>query len=1345
MLQNLDEIHNLLETAIEQQPLAMSPDTPLSAALTAMSQAGASYTVIIEHQKLLGIFTEHQAVEIAPTETFLETVVLSEVMAKDFLSLSVSEIPDIFAAIAQLRTSRLKYLPVLDEQKHLLGVITPESLLKTLKPAESLQIRQVADMMTSATIAFPSTTSLFQIAQQMATQGTNCAVICSPSNFANAIARYKPPKPIGIITEREILKCKASGLNLAQTPARAAMKSPVLVAVHTPLWQAERLMEQYHLQSLIVVDPAGHLAGIINQSTILQALDPAQMPAAVQLLQQIIDDTLQGLRKNTEQLQQKIVQQQKIEDSLRQGKTSLEKQYKQRTLELIEANMQLKLEIQERIAAEAEVRRLNTELEQRVQERTAQLEATNQKLQQEIIDRQLLEEKLQNSEQKMRAVFAAMTDLILVLNPHKKTIEVWPTNASLDCEPYPEIIQKTIAKFFQNKTAKDWWQPVEKVVETQQISHFDYSLTLSDRQLWFSARLSPLSSESAIWVARNISDVYDELRLRKQAEAALRSSDHFIQQIAEASPNILYLYDVIERRTLYVNRQISQLLGYSPAESQSMNAESISHLIHREDVARFSDYWQQMELGSEGEIFENEYRIRHRDGSWRWLSSRETIFARTPEGKLKQILGSAADITEQKQAEERIQLLLKATQILDRSENFNEAYSNIIALFCKTIDWDFAQAWTPIISSNSLECKQSWHRGNRVLQDFKDQSQQLLFPMGIGLPGRIWSSGNPEWIEDLSSCEDPVGLGDVQKVARGLKACFGVPIRAKGQVLAVLVFYKRTKSAKEASLVELVNAVATQLGAYIQRKQTETALQQAKEIAEAANRAKSEFLANMSHELRTPLNGILGYTQLLKGEENLTKNQQKSIELIQQCGQHLLILINDILDLSRLEALKIEISLVEFDFNEFLKSISDLFRMRAAQNNIAFIYQQFSHLPTFIRADQKRLRQILMNLLGNAIKFTRSGRVSFKVGFVASQVWEEPEKVLWETNDYHCPVINAKCPLPSALCLASKIRFQIEDTGIGIEANQLEEIFLPFHQVGKDTHLIEGTGLGLSISQKLAQMMGSEIHVRSTLGQGSTFWLDLELPCVEACCGVARSTDSDRRIVGFTGPQRKVLLVDDNPVNRTWLRNLLAPLGFEIFEATDGQDCLRKAVKHRPDAILMDLMMPGMDGFETTWRLRQLPELKNVALLALSTSIFQSSQPESSVSGYHFLSKPVEVRQLLERLRVLMGLEWIYEPLGIKQADNYGEVEENLLVNSLDVPVSPTSSSPPPISVPPSEFILTLLNLAEIGDIEEIMEEAQRLQNLDHQFEPFASQLRQLAQGFQLSKLKEILKEYLLN
>lgn len=518
MLPNCSHAQTSIEQAIERHPLTLPPDTPTLEAIDAMSQGGVSYSLITQQQKLLGIFTERDVVQLAANPRPLQGVAISQVMTQNVITLNLAEAGTIFDLLAFLRSSRIRHLPIMDDQENLLGVVTPESLRTLLKPTDLLQMGRVQDIMIATVMTAPTTASLFEVTQQMARERKSCVVICQSSPELQLIPDIGQQTPVGMITERDIVKFTNLGLDLRQTPVTDAMSCPLLsVQLKATLWDAHQMMQEHRIRRLVVVDEAGYLAGIVTQSTLLQALDPIEMYATVELLQQTIAEKTQELRQLNTNMQREVVQRQQIEEELRQAKANLAQQVDVKTLELLQANAQLKQEIQDRIAAEAEVRRLNAELEQRVRERTAQLAAKNQDLQQEIRDRKLLAEKLHTSEQKMRAIFAGMTDLVLVIDANEN-VEVVQTNTGALYETGFDTISPTIERFVQDEGHENWWAPIRFALKTQQTINFDYSLTIGDRELWFTAGISPLSHDSAIWVARDISD-------RKQAESKLHQKN----------------------------------------------------------------------------------------------------------------------------------------------------------------------------------------------------------------------------------------------------------------------------------------------------------------------------------------------------------------------------------------------------------------------------------------------------------------------------------------------------------------------------------------------------------------------------------------------------------------------------------------------------------------------------------------------------------------------------------------------------------------------------------------------------------------------------------------------------
>jgi len=327
------------------------------------------------------------------------------------------------------------------------------------------------------------------------------------------------------------------------------------------------------------------------------------------------------------------------------------------------------------------------------------------------------------------------------------------------------------------------------------------------------------------------------------------------------------------------------------------------------------------------------------------------------------------------------------------------------------------------------------------------------------------------------------------------------------------------------------------------RLETEKQLEKATIAAEAANQAKSHFLAHMSHELRTPLNGILGYAQLLKRDDALTQDQQHSVAVIEHSGEHLLTLINDLLDLAKIEAGRLDLQTSSIDLPQLLKQVVDLVAVRAGQAGIAFTFHVAPELPSQVRGDERAVRQILLNLLGNAVKFTKSGGVEFRVRSTCAS--------------------GAGCEL----------RFEIRDTGRGISAPDLERIFEPFERIDGSTR-VEGTGLGLSITDRLVRAMGGRIFVSSEVGKGSIFTVTLPFEAEEHD---DPRYSVQRRVASYSGPRRRILVVDDDGANRHLLVRILGDVGFELQESTNVEDALLSLhAQNTPDLIVTDLAMPGL-------------------------------------------------------------------------------------------------------------------------------------------------------------------------
>ena len=394
-------------------------------------------------------------------------------------------------------------------------------------------------------------------------------------------------------------------------------------------------------------------------------------------------------------------------------------------------------------------------------------------------------------------------------------------------------------------------------------------------------------------------------------------------------------------------------------------------------------------------------------------------------------------------------------------------------------------------------------------------------------------------------------------------------------------------------------------------------LDQARQEAEKANKTKSAFLSSISHELRTPLNGILGYAQLLQRDTGLSDLQAEGMDVITQCGQDLLSLVNDLLDLGRIEAGKLDLQPASINLARFLDDIVSTCQIYAAEKSLEFVYEASESLPQDIMIDARRLRQVLLNLITNAIKFTNQGRVTFSV-----------------------------FPCAASMTGMGPIRFTVEDTGIGIDSADLQTIFRPFERGRVLAENRPGTGLGLAISQQLLDLMGTRLSVTSEVGQGSAFWFELDssLPTLKGSLGNRTESEGDEpQIMGYHGTQRTILLVEDCTVSARMLQLILDPLGFHLLSAVDGRQGLELAAQHCPDLIITDLNLPGIDGYDMIRQIKRLPHCHQIPIISCSARAYEQDLQRGRDAGVDdFLTKPIDIKSVLDTVKVHMDLEWVY-------------------------------------------------------------------------------------------------------
>jgi len=487
-------------------------------------------------------------------------------------------------------------------------------------------------------------------------------------------------------------------------------------------------------------------------------------------------------------------------------------------------------------------------------------------------------------------------------------------------------------------------------------------------------------------------------------------------------------------------------------------------------------------------------------------------------------------------------------------------------------------------------------------------------------------------------------------------------------------------------------------------------LERSRDAAEAASRAKSVFLANMSHEFRTPLNAILGFTQLMGRDAALSANQHENVAIIDRSGEHLLGLINDVLELSKIEAGRTTIKKQSFDLHRLLYSLEEMFQLRAADKGLVMELDVAMGVPRFVRMDEGKLRQVLMNLLGNAVKFTQRGGIVLRVRSDGLAP-EQPE--------------SDRSP--------AQLRFEVEDTGTGIAPEEMDALFDPFVQTASGQRAQEGTGLGLPISQQFVILMSGEIQVTSALERGSTFSFEVPAEVVDA--RDVLSAQPARRAVGLEPgqPAYRLLVVDDKELNRRLLVKLLLPLGFEIREAANGQEAIATWEQWEPHLIWMDMRMPVMDGYEATRRIKATIKGQATVIVALTASALEEDRAVILSEGCDaYIRKPFREAELFDTLTEQLGVRLVFEEHAAREQQAPGR--------GLPAGLTPTEQTAALVAMAdqPADWLADLWQATLLGNLDHILATINRVRD-EH---PAAAEaLAGLARSFEHDALLALIQQ----
>ena len=477
-------------------------------------------------------------------------------------------------------------------------------------------------------------------------------------------------------------------------------------------------------------------------------------------------------------------------------------------------------------------------------------------------------------------------------------------------------------------------------------------------------------------------------------------------------------------------------------------------------------------------------------------------------------------------------------------------------------------------------------------------------------------------------------------------------------------------------------------------------LQQAKEAAEAANLAKSTFLANMSHELRTPLNAILGFTQVMSGDSSINSENRQYLDIIQRSGQHLLKLINDVLDMSRIEAGRLKLEEKSFDLYRLLNDLELMLCLKAEENQLRLIFERSQQVPQYINGDENKLRQVLLNLLGNALKFTQEGSIILRVKVGEKQAVTPQDTI--------------------------NLLFEVEDTGPGINAEEMELLFEAFMQAKNSQKSQAGAGLGLAISRKFVNLMGGDITVDSVVGKGSTFRFNIEASLAQASDLPQQS--SRWRITGLAPDQAayRLLIVEDNWENSLLLLKLLSSLGFEVKEAKNGLEAIALWESWNPDLILMDMRMPVMNGYEATRRIKATAKGQATVIIAVTSSAFEEDRSEIlSIGCDDFVRKPFQEEIIFAKLAEHLGVRYLYQ----ENTANSSAIKQPTEPANID------SLTPNSLKVMPKEWIAKLYDAASMCRDDLILELINQIPQTDTDM---AKALGELNYNFQFEEIMHL-------
>ncbi|AFY83055.1 PAS domain S-box protein [Oscillatoria acuminata] len=839
----------------------------------------------------------------------------------------------------------------------------------------------------------------------------------------------------------------------------------------------------------------------------------------------------------------------------------------------------------------------------------------------DITDRQQIEAKLRQSEAALREAqrIAHIGSWERDLNTDQLTAsEEWFQMFGVD-PAYPESAYQEHFNAIHPEDRVQLQQNLNRAIVDGRSYQMDLRIMAGDRILrYLEARGEAVRDEkgAVIHLRGTVLDITE----RKRTVLALSESEERFRTAFDYAGIGMAIVG-LDGQWLKVNRAVCEIIGYSESELLTLDFQTITH---PEDLDLDLNYAAQLLRGEIGS-YQLEKRYIHKQGhSIRVLLTGSLV--RTAEGEPLHFIAQIQDVTLQKQAEQILRSQMQREQVLSQ---FVQSIRNSLEL--TTISFSAAHESGRLLGADMVKILQYFPE-EALWRNVAEYRPFDTLPSTLDLD--IPDVKNP--VTDGIKRLQPVALAgwephpddpQVELIGSFAGHWLILPLQMGTGVWGALCLARNlSESPWDSTEMELLLAIANQLAIALNQAELYQQVEKAREAADKANQAKSAFLANMSHELRSPLNAILGFAQLLLSNPSLSQEAKENVAIIHRSGEHLLTLINDILDLAKIESGRTTIVETNFNLSHLLDDLQSMFRLKAQSKGLGFVVERSPEVPEYIRTDEIKLRQVLINLLGNAIKFTQRGQI-----YVAMRgITPEGRSSLSVPDTLEPQTLNLLC--------------EVSDTGPGIAQEELDHLFQAFVQTSTGLEAREGTGLGLSISRKFVELMGGSIEVRSQIGEGSTF--SFEIPVKVAGEIESKPIPLQRRAIALepNQPQYRILIADDRPDNRTFVIKCLQPLGFDLLESSNGQETIALWEEWEPHLIFMDLRMPVMDGYEATQQIKGSIKGQGTAIVALTASYLNQENALSLSSGFDgFIRKPFRDTELFDCLSEQLGVRFVYE------------------------------------------------------------------------------------------------------